>query len=103
DGDPLAVSTAAGTITLPALLTEMPDHVVWLPTNSVGSAVRDALHADSGAVVRIARGSATLAPAGETGTGTQATGRQSTGTEATGTQATAGLATETAQDGSVDA
>ena len=32
----------------------MPDHVVWLPTNSLGSAVRDTLHADAGDVVRLA-------------------------------------------------
>jgi len=54
DGDLLAVSTDAGTVTLPVVVTAMPDHVVWLPTNSTGSAVRDTLHADAGAVVRIA-------------------------------------------------
>ncbi|GEL96302.1 NADH-quinone oxidoreductase [Cellulomonas composti] len=58
DGAPLAVSTDAGTITLPALVTDMPDLVVWLPTNSPGSAVRDTLHADGGALVRIAAGTA---------------------------------------------
>ncbi|MBD8057436.1 NADH-quinone oxidoreductase subunit G [Cellulomonas sp. JH27-2] len=57
DGGALAVSTDAGTITLPAAVTDMPDHVVWLPTNAPGSAVRDTLHADAGDVVRIAAGS----------------------------------------------
>jgi len=32
----------------------MPDHVVWLPTRSGPSAVRDALGADSGSLVAIA-------------------------------------------------
>jgi catechol 2,3-dioxygenase-like lactoylglutathione lyase family enzyme len=40
DGDPVAVATERGRITLPAELTPMPDGVVWLPANSPGSAVR---------------------------------------------------------------
>jgi NADH-quinone oxidoreductase subunit G len=54
DGDRVAVSTDAGTLALPVAVTDMPDLVVWLPTNSAGSAVRDALHADAGDLVRIA-------------------------------------------------
>lgn len=38
DGDPV-VSTGRGSITLPLVVTEMPDQVVWLPLNSTGSAV----------------------------------------------------------------
>jgi NADH-quinone oxidoreductase subunit G len=57
DGDLLEVSTDRGAITLPVAVTEMPDHVVWLPTNSPGSAVRATLGADAGAVVRLAPGS----------------------------------------------
>ena len=62
-GGELSVSTDRGTITLPVELTVMPDHVVWLPTNSTGSAVRATLGAESGTVVRIA------APAGATAGG----------------------------------
>jgi NADH-quinone oxidoreductase subunit G len=65
DGDLLAVSTDAGTITLPVVVTEMLDHVVWLPTNAVGSAVRDTLHADAGDPVRIAAAAAEVAVAEE--------------------------------------
>ncbi|NYI58032.1 NADH-quinone oxidoreductase subunit G [Cellulomonas soli] len=65
DGEPLAVSTDAGTITLPVAVTAMLDHVVWLPTNAVGSAVRDTLHADAGDVVRIAAATTTVAVAEE--------------------------------------
>lgn len=61
DGGALAVSTDAGTITLPVVVTDMPDHVVWLPTNAPGSAVRDTLHADAGDVVRISAGSTEVA------------------------------------------
>ena len=50
----LSVSTARGTVTLPVVITPIPDRVVWLPTNSAGSAVRSTLGADSGAVVSIA-------------------------------------------------
>ena len=49
-----AVSTARGTVTLPVVITAIPDRVVWLPTNSAGSAVRATLGADSGAVVSVA-------------------------------------------------
>jgi NADH-quinone oxidoreductase subunit G len=58
DGDLLAVSTDRGTITLPVEVTAMPDRVVWLPTNSPGSAVRRTLAADAGSVVRLAPGGA---------------------------------------------
>jgi NADH-quinone oxidoreductase subunit G len=56
DGADLTVSTDAGSLTLPAVVTDMPDHVVWLPTNPVGLGVRDALHADAGDLVRLAPG-----------------------------------------------
>jgi NADH-quinone oxidoreductase subunit G len=45
DGDEVTVSTDRGAITLPALITDMPDEVVWLPTNSPGSTVRRTLGA----------------------------------------------------------
>ncbi|KRD44327.1 NADH-quinone oxidoreductase subunit G [Cellulomonas sp. Root930] len=60
DGGSLTVSTDAGSLTLPAVVTEMPDHVVWLPTNAVGAGVRDALHADAGHLVRLAPGARDL-------------------------------------------
>ncbi len=50
----VAVSTEAGTITLPLVVTEMPDRVVWLPTNSPDSTVRRTLRAESGALVDVA-------------------------------------------------
>ncbi|MEW2376818.1 NADH-quinone oxidoreductase subunit G [Micromonospora sp. NPDC047812] len=53
DGDPVTVGTDRGALTLPAAITEMPDGVVWLPTNSPGATVRRSLGATSGAVVRI--------------------------------------------------
>jgi NADH-quinone oxidoreductase subunit G len=61
DGAPVTVATDAGEITLPAVVTEMADHVVWLPTASAGSQVRDALRALPGDLVRVA-------PAGAGGT-----------------------------------
>jgi NADH-quinone oxidoreductase subunit G len=58
DGAELTVSTGRGSVTLPLAVTAMPDQVVWLPTNSVGSAVRRTLAADSGSVVRVRAGGA---------------------------------------------
>ncbi|WCN81908.1 NADH-quinone oxidoreductase subunit G [Micromonospora sp. LH3U1] len=65
DGDAVTVGTDRGALTLPAELTEMPDGVVWLPTNSPGSTVRRSLGATSGTVVRISVPAASTAiPAG---------------------------------------
>jgi NADH-quinone oxidoreductase subunit G len=58
DGELLTVSTERGAITVPAVITDMADHVVWLPTNSRGSAVRSTLGVDAGAVVTLTKGGA---------------------------------------------
>jgi NADH-quinone oxidoreductase subunit G len=58
DGDVLAVSGPAGAVELPLKITEMPDRVVWLPLNSVGSGVASDTGALLGSLVRI--GPATL-------------------------------------------
>src|SRR5256885_1635438 len=42
EGEPGPVGTATGALTLPAALTDLPDGVVWLPTNSPGSTVHRA-------------------------------------------------------------
>jgi NADH-quinone oxidoreductase subunit G len=53
DGAALTVSTDRGEVTAPATVTEMPDGVVWLPTNSDGVQVRLGLAAAHGSRVRI--------------------------------------------------
>ncbi|GAA2797779.1 NADH-quinone oxidoreductase subunit G [Kribbella solani] len=58
DSDELVVSTDAGSVRLPVLITPMTDNVVWLPTNSADSHVRRSLHADHGSIVTIAGGNA---------------------------------------------
>jgi NADH-quinone oxidoreductase subunit G len=58
DGGELTVSTDAGSLTLPLVVTAMPDGVVWLPANSDGSVPSTALGAGSGDVVRISGGAA---------------------------------------------
>ncbi|TCO30160.1 NADH-quinone oxidoreductase subunit G [Kribbella steppae] len=58
DGDELVVSTDAGSIRLPVVITPMADNVVWLPANSADSHVRRSLHADHGSIVTIAGGNA---------------------------------------------
>jgi NADH-quinone oxidoreductase subunit G len=56
DGDAVTVGTARGALTLPALVTEMSDDVVWLPTNSPGATVRRTLGVTAGAVVTVSSG-----------------------------------------------
>ncbi|RBY80251.1 NADH-quinone oxidoreductase subunit G [Blastococcus sp. TF02-09] len=64
DGDPVTVTGPAGSVTLPLLVTPMPDHVVWLPMRSAGSQVRTDLGAGPGAVVRLTASAPALGPAG---------------------------------------
>ncbi len=54
--DAVTVSTRRGSVTLPLVITDMADGVVWLPLNSPGSAVHRDLGAGPGAVVRIEAG-----------------------------------------------
>ena len=56
DGEPLTVQAKAGSVTLPVVITDMPDHVVWLPTKSQGCAVRADLAVDAGAIVALRAG-----------------------------------------------
>ncbi|MFD7844530.1 NADH-quinone oxidoreductase subunit G [Nocardia sp. NPDC059764] len=54
-GDPVTAATDHGHITLPLVITEMPDGVVWLPMNSPGSDVLVQLGTTPGHLVRIRR------------------------------------------------
>ncbi|QIS12204.1 NADH-quinone oxidoreductase subunit G [Nocardia arthritidis] len=54
-GDPVTVATDRGMITLPLLITDLPDRVVWLPLNSPGSPVYETLAAQPGAIVHLHR------------------------------------------------
>jgi NADH-quinone oxidoreductase subunit G len=56
DGDQVTVRTERGRVVLPAAVTDMLDGVVWLPTNSPGSAVRRTLGVTAGALVEISSG-----------------------------------------------
>ncbi len=56
DDDFVTVSNDHGSITLPLVVTDMPDGVVWVPGNSPGSAVNAALSVAPGAIVSISQG-----------------------------------------------
>jgi NADH-quinone oxidoreductase subunit G len=43
DGDTVSVVAGDSTVTVPVVVTEMADHVVWLPTNSEGCDLRGTL------------------------------------------------------------
>ncbi|MQA77549.1 MAG: NADH-quinone oxidoreductase subunit G [Streptosporangiales bacterium] len=58
DGGALTVSTGQGSVTLPLVVTDMPERVVWLPTNSPDCSVRRDLRADAGDVVTLSVGGA---------------------------------------------
>ena len=55
EGEIFAVSTDAGSVLLPLEIAELPDRVVWLPTNSPGSHVRATLSADTGSIVALSQ------------------------------------------------
>ncbi|MBC7307644.1 MAG: NADH-quinone oxidoreductase subunit G, partial [Dietzia sp.] len=61
-GDAVTVRTDRGQVTLPLVVTPMPDGVVWLPQNSTGSTVRPTLGVDAGAVVRVQPAALAVAP-----------------------------------------
>ncbi len=56
DNDLVTVATDAGAITLPLVVTDMPDAVVWVPSNSPDSTVNATLGVTTGALVRISQG-----------------------------------------------
>lgn len=56
-GEYLTVSTATGSITLPAVIGGVADGVVWLPECSDGSTVRQTLGAGYGSAVSVSRAS----------------------------------------------
>jgi NADH-quinone oxidoreductase subunit G len=58
EGDIVRVSTGSGAISLPLTIREMADDVIWLPTNSAGSAVRSTLGVDAGSAVSLTKGGA---------------------------------------------
>jgi NADH-quinone oxidoreductase subunit G len=53
DGSQVTVRTPRGAITLPLVITDMPERVVWVPTYSAGSHVHADLGVGAGAVVDI--------------------------------------------------
>ncbi|HVX69582.1 MAG TPA: NADH-quinone oxidoreductase subunit G [Mycobacteriales bacterium] len=56
DGAPVTVSSDAGKVTLPLVVTEMADGVVWIPTHSPGSHVYASLGVSSGSSVAVTAG-----------------------------------------------
>ena len=62
-GQGVTVRTTAGQVTLPVVVTPMPDGVVWLPVASTGSMVRSTLQVDAGAVVDVSAAALDVATA----------------------------------------
>lgn len=56
NGENITVSTATGAITLPVEICQVADSVIWLPTNSAPSTVRQILNAHDGSVVMVSTG-----------------------------------------------
>ena len=56
-GQRIKVSAGSGSIEVPAVIADVLDGVVWLPTNARGCAVRSTLGVTAGALVSISRGS----------------------------------------------
>lgn len=65
DHHSLTVSTERGSITLPLVVDDLPDRVVWLPTASPGSMVHADLGVTAGDVVRIRAAATTVSGSAE--------------------------------------
>ena len=81
-GTRVRVSTGAGSVELPVAVTDLPDRVVWLPSNSPDSAVRRSLGADAGVVVQLSAAGVPDGPGGAAGA--EATGDPPTDADAVG-------------------
>jgi NADH-quinone oxidoreductase subunit G len=55
-GDPVTVTTDRGSLTLPLVLADLPDDVVWVPTRTRNAHVRTDLAAAHGSAVRLSKG-----------------------------------------------
>ncbi|MDP9863491.1 MULTISPECIES: NADH-quinone oxidoreductase subunit G [Streptosporangium] len=53
DGDKIIVTTGQGSLSLPVRIADLPDRVVWLPSNSAGRSVTRDLCATAGDIVKI--------------------------------------------------
>jgi NADH-quinone oxidoreductase subunit G len=58
EGDRISVNTEHGVVVLPVAIDDLPDGVVWLPTNARNCAVRATLGAAHGSVVSLVRSDA---------------------------------------------
>lgn len=56
DGEIINVSNQNGSIKIPVQISEVADSVIWLPTNSEPSRVREILNAQDGSVVTVSKG-----------------------------------------------
>ena len=92
EGDLVTVSSDRGSLVLPLVLADMPDEVVWVPTNAPGYPVRERLAAGAGTIVGVARAQVTeAAPAPDASTaGTTAAATSAAATSAAATSATGG-------------
>jgi NADH-quinone oxidoreductase subunit G len=57
EGDPVTVATDRGSLTLPLVVADLPDRVVWVPTRTPDAAIYRDLVAVPGDVVRLSAGS----------------------------------------------
>ncbi|GAA3109714.1 NADH-quinone oxidoreductase subunit G [Streptosporangium carneum] len=53
DGDKITITAEGGSLSLPVLVADLPDRVVWLPSNSGGRSVTRDLRATAGDIVKI--------------------------------------------------
>jgi NADH-quinone oxidoreductase subunit G len=56
EGDEVVLRTRRGAVTLPAMVADLPDRVVWAPSNSGGQPLARVLGAGAGDVVGIEAG-----------------------------------------------
>ena len=56
-GAPVTVSNDRGSLTLPLVIADLPDRVVWVPTRTPDAAIHRDLAAVPGDVVRLSVGS----------------------------------------------
>jgi NADH-quinone oxidoreductase subunit G len=51
--DPVTVASSRGAVTLPLMISDLPDRVVWLPQHSRGCSITEQLAVQPGAIVHL--------------------------------------------------
>jgi len=99
DGDLVTVSSDRGQLTLPLVIADLPDRVVWVPMRTPDAAVRRDLAVPPGSVVRVAAATESAQPDATEPAATEPAATEPAATEPAATEPAATEPAATGEDG----